>query len=110
LGAAFALSYALAALWSLTVLSTKVRGYPLRAVLESIGRVLLAGALAGEAAWWVARRVGGNAGVDAFVRILAGTTTIVVVYVLVLFVLAAPELAAVRRLGRGRVGGAASTS
>jgi putative peptidoglycan lipid II flippase len=110
LGAAFALSYALAALWSLTVLATKVRGYPLRPVLESIGRVLLAGALAGEAAWWVARRVGGNAGVDAFVRIVAGTTTTVVVYILVLFVLGAPELSAVRRLGRGRVGGAAPTS
>ena len=30
LGAAFALSYALAALWALSVLATKVRGYPLR--------------------------------------------------------------------------------
>ena len=31
LGAAFALSYVLAALWSLSVLATKVRGYPFRA-------------------------------------------------------------------------------
>ena len=73
LGAAFALSYAMAALWALSVLATKVRGYPLRRILESIARVLLAGALAGEAAWWVARRVGGNTGADALLRIVAGS-------------------------------------
>ena len=109
LGAAFALSYVLAALWSLSVLTTKVRGYPFRAVLESIGRALLAGALAAEATWWVARRFGGNTGIDAIVRIVAGVATTLLVYVVVLFVLAAPELATLRRIGR-RVGGASTTS
>ena len=107
LGAAFALSYALGALWALNVLATKVRGYPLRPILESIARVLLAGVLAGEAAWWVARRVGGNTGADALLRIVAGSATMLLVYVVVLFVLAAPELASLRRVGR-RVGGAPS--
>jgi putative peptidoglycan lipid II flippase len=110
LGAAFALSYALAALWALSVLSAKVRGYPFRSILGSIARVLVAGALAAEAAWWVARRVGGNSGADALARIVAGTATVLVVYTILLFVLAAPELAALRRLGGGRVGGGASTS
>ena len=109
LGAAFALSYALGALWSLNVLATKVRGFPFRAILESIARVLLAGALAAEATWWVARRVGGNTGVDAVIRIVAGSATTLLVYVLVLFVMAAPELATLRRVGR-RVGGAPTTS
>ena len=109
LGAAFALSYVLAALWSLSVLATKVRGYPFRAVLESIGRALLAGALAAEATWWVARRFGGNTGIDSIVRIVAGVATTLFVYVVVLFVLAAPELATLRRIGR-RVGGASTTS
>jgi putative peptidoglycan lipid II flippase len=109
LGAAFALSYALGALWSLNVLATKVRGFPFRAILESIARVLLAGALAAEATWWVARRVGGNTGVDAVIRIVAGSATTLLVYVLVLFVMAAPELTTLRRVGR-RVGGAPTTS
>ena len=39
LGAAFALSYALAGLWALSVLATKVRGYPFRGILESIARM-----------------------------------------------------------------------
>ena len=71
--------------------------------------MLLAGALAAEATWWVARRVGGNTGVDAVIRIVAGSATTLLVYVLVLFVMAAPELATLRRVGR-RVGGAPTTS
>ena len=72
--------------------------------------MLLAGVLAGEAAWWVAGSVGGNSGADALLRIVAGSATILVVYVVVLFVLAAPELASLGRLRRRRVGGAAPTS
>jgi putative peptidoglycan lipid II flippase len=97
LGAAFALSYALAALWALSVLAAKVRGYPLRSVLGSIIRMLLAGALAAEAAWWVAGRLGGNTGFDAVARIVAGVATTVVVYAAVLFVVAAPDVASLRR-------------
>ena len=110
LGAAFAMSYALAALWALNVLATKVRRYPLRRILESIARILVAGALAGEAGWWLARRVGGNTGADALLRILVASAAIATVYVLVLFVLAAPELSSLRRLGDRRVGAPRSTS
>jgi putative peptidoglycan lipid II flippase len=110
LGAAFALSYALAGLWALSVLATKVRRWPFGAVLRSIARMLLAGALAAEAAWWVAHQVGGNTGVEAFVRILAGSVTAVIIYALVLFIVAAPELRSIRRLGRPPVRPAAPTS
>jgi putative peptidoglycan lipid II flippase len=110
LGAAFALSYAVAALWALSVLATKVRGFPSRKILESIVRVLLAGVLAGEAGWWVARQLGGNSGADALLRIIVGSAIILVVYAVVLFVLAAPELTSLGRLRRRRVGGASSTS
>jgi putative peptidoglycan lipid II flippase len=110
LGAAFALSYALAGVWALSVLATKVRGYPFRGLLESIARMLLAGVLAAEATWWVARQVGGNSGADALIRLLAGTVTALVVYAVVLFVVAAPELRSLRRLGRRPVRPAASTS
>ena len=110
LGAAFALSYALAGLWALSVLATKVRGYPFRGLLESIARMLLAGLLAAEATWWVARQVGGNSGVDAVIRLFAGTFAALVVYAVVMFVVAGPELRSLRRLGRRPVGPAASTS
>lgn len=100
LGAAFALSYVLAALWALRILSYKVRHFPFRGVVESIARMAVAGALAAEATWWVARRVGANAGVDAVGRLLAGTLTALVVYAAVLFVLGAPELRALQRLAR----------
>jgi putative peptidoglycan lipid II flippase len=109
LGAAFALSYVLAALWALSVLATKVRGYPFRSVVESIVRMLLAGLLAAEAAWWVARRVGGNTGLDAVVRIFVASATTLAVYAVVLFILAAPELTSLGRLRR-RVRGATPTS
>jgi putative peptidoglycan lipid II flippase len=102
LGAAFALSYVIAGLWALRILSYKVPGFPLRSVLASIFRMLIAGALAAEAAWWVARRVGDNAGTQAIGRLAAGSLTTLGVYAAVLFVLAAPELTAVRRLASRR--------
>ena len=100
----------MAAVWALSVLSTKVRGYPLRGVLESIARMRARrgarrrGDVAGR------RNVGGNTGADALVRLLAGTATTVAVYAVVLFVLAAPELKSLRRFATGRVGATAPAS
>lgn len=98
LGAALAVSYLLAALWALQVLTYKVREFPLRATLQSVGRMAVAGALGGEAAWFVARHVGSNAGLGAAARLIAGSAIGLVVYVAVLAAVGAPELNAVRRV------------
>jgi putative peptidoglycan lipid II flippase len=102
LGAAFALSYAIAALWALKILAYKVRGFPFRSVVESIVRIGLAGTLGGEAAWLVADRVGGNTGLGAFGRLLAGSLAGAAVYGGLLVLLRAPELGALRRVARRR--------
>ena len=62
LGAALAISYVVCSLWALQVMTYKVPGFPLRPILGSLWRMLVAGAVAGEAAWLVASRVGGDAG------------------------------------------------
>ena len=101
LGAAFALAYAISSLWSLQILSYKVPGFPLRDVLWSIWRIIVAAALMGEVVWLVTRNVGGNAGTDAWLRLLVGGVVGIVVYVALLVAMKAQELdAARRRLGR----------
>jgi putative peptidoglycan lipid II flippase len=100
LGAAFALSYVACAVWALLILSYKVPGFPFRAVLEAIARMVLAGALAGEAMWLAADNVGGNTGVDALARLVAGGVAGGVTYVVVLILMGASELNGARaRLG-----------
>ena len=96
LGAAFAVSYLLCAVWALLILSYKVPGFPFRGVLEAIARMMIAGALAGEAMWLAADNVGGNTGMDAVARLLAGGLAGVVTYVAILIILGAPELASAR--------------
>jgi putative peptidoglycan lipid II flippase len=104
LGAAFAIAYLVCATWALQVLSYKVPGFPLGGVLVSIGRMALAGVLMAEAMWLVARAVGGNAGMDAVVRLVVAGVVGAVVYVGVLVALDAPELRAVRDRLPGRAG------
>jgi hypothetical protein len=58
--------------------------------------MMIAGALAGEAMWLAADNVGGNSGVDAFARLLAGGFAGAVTYLATLILLGAPELAAAR--------------
>lgn len=100
LGAAFAVSYVVCALWALRILSYKVPGFPFRRVLESLARIVVAGALAGEAMWLAADNVGGNAGFDAFTRLVAGGVAGAATYLAALILLRVPELAAARdRLG-----------
>ena len=72
LGVALAISYVVCALWALQVLSYKVPGFPLRPILASLWRMVVAGAVAGEATWLVASRVGGDAGWPASVRLVVG--------------------------------------
>jgi putative peptidoglycan lipid II flippase len=96
LAAALAVSYLVCSLWSLQVLSYKVPGFPLREVLASMWRMVVAAALAAEVTWVVARAVGANAGTGAIVRVVAGGIVGLGVYGGVLAVLRAPELAALR--------------
>ncbi len=109
LGAAYAVSYLIAGVWALRVMSYKVPGFPFRGVLTAVARMVLAAALGAEAAWYVARHVGANTGFDALARLMAGTLAGLGVYAAVLLALKAPELAAVRRLvpGGGRAAEAA---
>jgi len=102
LAAALAVSYVLCALWALQVLSYKVPGFPLRDVVASFWRVVVASALAAEAAWLAARAVGEDVGIGAWVRLVVGGIVGVAVYVAFLAVLRAPELHALRERLPGR--------
>jgi putative peptidoglycan lipid II flippase len=102
LGAAFALAYAVSALWSLQILAWKVPGFPLRRIFASLWRIVVAAALMGELVWVVARQVGGNTGRDALLRLVVGSVVGVVVYVVLLVAMRAPELAAAGRWWQGR--------
>jgi putative peptidoglycan lipid II flippase len=93
LGAAFALAYAVSALWAASVLSYKVRGFPLRELAASIWRTVLASVVMAEAVWLVSRQIGDNDGLGAVARALTGVTVGVVVFVGVLRLLGSPDLA-----------------
>ncbi len=92
LGLSFAIAYLLSSLWALQVVSYKVPGFPVRALLAALWRMTLASIIMAEAVWLVARFVGDNDGAGAIVRVVAGTIAGAVVYVAMLFVLKAPEL------------------
>lgn len=102
LAAALAISYAVCALWALQVLSYKVPGFPLRTVMASLSRIVVAAALAGEVTWLVADRVGSDAGAGAWARVVVGGVVGGGAYVGLLAVLRAPELAALRSRLPGR--------
>ncbi|MEM9748217.1 MAG: murein biosynthesis integral membrane protein MurJ [Actinomycetota bacterium] len=97
LGASYAIAYVLGALWVLQILSWKVPGFSLREIGWSFWRMIVAAAIMGEVVWLVARSVGGNVGLDAVVRLVAGSVVGVVVYGALLVAMGAPELDAVRR-------------
>ena len=96
LGLAFALAYVISSFWSLQILSYKIPGFPLRAILWSLWRMIVAAVLMGEAVWLVTRNIGGNAGADAWLRLLVGGVVGLIVYVLLMVALQAPEVAGVR--------------
>jgi putative peptidoglycan lipid II flippase len=97
LGLAFAFAYMISSLWAMQVLSYKVPGFSVRSILASIGPMLLAALLMAEAVWLVTNLVGGNAGVDVFVRVVVGAIVGIGVYLGVLFALGVPELDPIRR-------------
>jgi putative peptidoglycan lipid II flippase len=97
LGLAFAIAYTVGAIWSLRILSYKVPGFSVRSIMTSIWRMLIAAALMGEAVWLVTRQIGGNVGAEAAMRVVVGTLVGVIVYLIVLVALRAPELDALRR-------------
>ena len=97
LGLAFALAYVVSSIWAMQVLSYKVPGFPVRSILGSIARMLIAAALMAEVVWLVTQQVGGNVGVDALVRVVVGALIGLAVYLGLLYAMGAPELDAVRR-------------
>jgi putative peptidoglycan lipid II flippase len=110
LGAAFAIAYVVAAIWALKILSYKVPGFSLQPIFASLWRMAVAGALMGEAVWFVTRNVGGNVGVDALIRLLVGVVVGVVVYFGLLTTLQAPELQSLQRRLAARFSRPASSS
>lgn len=102
LAAALAISYVVCALWALQVLSYKVPGFPLRTVLTSLSRIVVAAAIAGELTWIVADRIGDTSGAGAWVRMIVGGLVGIGAYVGLLAVLRAPELTALRSRLPGR--------
>jgi putative peptidoglycan lipid II flippase len=97
LGVALAVSYVVCALWALQVMSYKVPGFPLRPILASVWRMVLAAVIAGEVTFLVASRVGGDAGWPAVLRVVVGAVVGTIVYLGALTALRAPELTALRQ-------------
>lgn len=108
LGASFAIAYVIAVLWSLQILSYKVPGFSVRDIMTSLFRMIVAAALMGESVWFIVRSIGGNSGGGAFMRLIVGGIVGVVVYVVLLGAMGAPELDALRRKLPGRFSGRAA--
>jgi putative peptidoglycan lipid II flippase len=96
LAAALAISYLVCAVWALQVMAYKVPGFPLRQVLGSLWRMVVAVAIAGEVTWLLVRHVGATSGSGAFARIAIGAVIGLAAYTCLLALLRAPELAALR--------------
>ena len=96
LGLAFALAYLVSSVWAMQILSYKVPGFSVRAILRSLAPMLLAAIVMAEVVWLVTQQVGGNTGTEAIVRLLVGGTVGVITYGGVLWILRVPELDAAR--------------
>jgi putative peptidoglycan lipid II flippase len=97
LGLAYAAAYLLSAVWALTVLRDKVRGFSLRPILASCWKMGLAALLMAEATWFVTHGVDRDTGWPALAQIVVGGLVGLVVYAAALLALGADELDAVRR-------------
>ena len=98
LGLAYGVAYIVASVWALKVLSYKVPGFPLRELVSSGWRMLLAAALMVEAMWFVTHRVHDDAGWIGLAQIVVGGLVGLVVYAAVLMLLGSREVADVRNL------------
>lgn len=106
LGVAFGIAYLISAVWSIQVLSYKVRGFPFGETMGALYRMTLASAIMAEVVWVVARQVGANVGMGAVVRLVAGGLVGALVYVAMLLLLKAPEMDYLRGRFGGTRGGA----
>ena len=97
LGLAFALAYLVSSVWAMQILSYKVPGFSVRAIVRSVAPMILAAIVMAEVVWLVTQQVGGNTGTEAIVRLLVGGTVGVITYGGVLWILRVPELDAARR-------------
>jgi hypothetical protein len=70
-------------------------GFDVRALLISLGRMLVAALVMGEIVWLVTRPIGSDHGAAAIVRVVAGAVVGVASYVGALVLLGAPELSSV---------------
>jgi putative peptidoglycan lipid II flippase len=95
LGLAYAISYVIASLWALQVMSYKVTGFSLRSVLGGLWRPTLAAVLMAEAMWLVTRNVDGDRGWQAIAQLLVAGTVGLSVYGVVLYALRVPDLGAI---------------
>src|SRR6185312_2284725 len=96
------------ALWALQVMAYKVPGFPLRAVMSSLWKMVVAAAIAGELTWLVTDQFGATSGAGAWARLVVGSIVGVAAYLAVLAALKAPELTSLRSrvLGRQRASAA----
>jgi putative peptidoglycan lipid II flippase len=96
LSLAFSLSYLVASLWALSVLSTKLRGFPVRSLLGQLWPMLLSSVLMAEIVWLVTRRIGADSGAGALTRVAVGTVLGATVYLALLMAFRVPDLEALR--------------
>jgi putative peptidoglycan lipid II flippase len=92
LGASFALAYVISALWALRVLSYKVPGFPVRALLVDITKAVLAAAVMAEVIWFVERSYGSNTGLAALARLVGAGLVGPVVYIGLMWLLGSAEV------------------
>lgn len=102
LAASFAVAYTVASLWALQVMSYKVRGFSVSAVLSGVWKMALAALVMAEVMWLIAGHVGGNAGLGALARVAASGAAGVAVYVATLTALRVAELDEVQARVRSR--------
>jgi putative peptidoglycan lipid II flippase len=103
LALSYAIAYSVSAVWTLRILSRKVRRFPLRPIATSVGRSLGAAVVMALAVWLITRDVGPDTGWRGGAQLVVGGLVGIVVYGAVLVATRAPELdslvARVRRTG-----------
>jgi peptidoglycan biosynthesis protein MviN/MurJ (putative lipid II flippase) len=97
LGLAFAISYLVCAAWTLLIISYKVPGFPVGAIMRRLAPIVLASIVMAEVVWLVTQRFGSTAGAGAFMRVAVGAALGVAIYLGLLLVLQVEELDALRR-------------
>jgi putative peptidoglycan lipid II flippase len=99
LSLAFGLAYLISAVGILRILGNKVAGFPVGAVLLSIARMALAGIVMAEVIWLTTRGFSENTGLSALGQILWGSLLGLIVYVVALGLMRAPEIRPLISLG-----------